>query len=103
MDEFLNSLNFNSVEVEEKVKVSIKINKGAERIVVNYALQQNREKFIKSLSVVNECGKDITDAVLRITCDPDFAFSFEKRINLAAESTVDVIPNIVSDRKMYSG
>ena len=42
MDEFLNSLNFNSVEVEEKVKVSIKINKGAERIVVNYALQQNR-------------------------------------------------------------
>ena len=56
MGEFLDSLDFNPKGVEEKVKVSTMINKGAERIVVYYALQQNGEKFIKSLSVVNECN-----------------------------------------------
>ncbi len=95
MDEFLDSLNFNSKEEEEKVKVSTMINKGAERIVVNYALQQNGEKFIKSLSVVNECRKDITDAVLRITCDPDFAFSLEKKFNLATGANINIIPDVV--------
>ena len=104
MDEILDSLNFNRKdEKEEKVKVSIKINNGAERIVINYALQQNGENFIKSLSVVSECKKNITDAIVRITCDPDFAFTFEKKIDLAAEGSVDIVPDIVSDVRLKTG
>ena len=103
MGEFLDSLDFNTKEAEEKVKVSTMINKGAERIVVNYALQQNGEKFIKSLSVVNECRKDITDAVLRITCDPDFAFSLVKKFSLAAGANINIIPDVVPDVSLKPG
>lgn len=50
--------------------------------VANYAIQQNRVPIVRKLSIENCSDEDITDILVKITCDPEFANNWEHRIEL---------------------
>ena len=79
-------------ELEEGIYVAV--NHEDDRIVVNYAMQQNGEKFIKSVIILNKFTKPVKDATIRITCDPDFAYTFEGKIDLPADDGVNITPEV---------
>jgi len=50
--------------------------------VANYAIQQNRVPIVRKLSIENCSDEDITDILVKITCDPEFANNWEHQIEL---------------------
>jgi very-short-patch-repair endonuclease len=47
---------------------------------VNYAMQQNDVPVVKSLRILNETETSLRDVIIRITTEPVFATSWERRI-----------------------
>ncbi len=84
-----------SVVVEHNEEgILVAVNPKEERIVVNYAMQQNGEKFIKSVVILNKSIEPVKNATVRITCDPDFAYSFEGKIDLPAVEDITIVPEV---------
>ncbi|HEX7583182.1 MAG TPA: DUF3320 domain-containing protein [Prolixibacteraceae bacterium] len=50
--------------------------------VANYAIQQNRVPLVRKLSIENCSDEDITDIQVKITCEPEFANTWEHQIEL---------------------
>ncbi|HEY3371694.1 MAG TPA: DUF3320 domain-containing protein [Prolixibacteraceae bacterium] len=47
---------------------------------VNYAIQQNRVPLIRKLTLKNQSEEDLLDILIKITCEPEFANSWERRV-----------------------
>ncbi|MGM9568561.1 MAG: hypothetical protein ACI3XC_00615, partial [Phascolarctobacterium sp.] len=75
--------------------IRYRINEGANRFILNYALQQNGERLIKSIDIFNNTTHDIESANLVITFDPDYAFQYQESINLAAGEEIRLVPPII--------
>jgi len=56
--------------------------------VVNFALQQNKGRFVQKVSVENRSGEALTDLVLEYTGKPEFCFSGSVHIDLVEAGCV---------------
>lgn len=47
---------------------------------VNYAIQQNKVPLVRKLILENQSEEDISDILMKITCEPEFANSWERKV-----------------------
>lgn len=54
--------------------------------VVNYSIQQNRVPLVRQLSIENLHDEDMSEINVKINCEPEFANSWEHRIELIPQN-----------------
>lgn len=50
--------------------------------IVNFAMQQNHVPIVRKLTIKNTGDKDLTNILIEITADPEFAVAWNKRIDI---------------------